>query len=70
MQVVKAARLEHCHRDLRNPALAATPVAEIAAARGYRRADQFARDFRDRYGVPATRVRRPGPQAQDARRPA
>jgi AraC-like DNA-binding protein len=71
MRLVKAIRLEQCHRDLSDPALAAKSIREIAVARGYRRADQFAHDFRQRFGIPATRVQRPLPQAlQDPRRPA
>lgn len=63
MQLVKAARLEHCYRDLQDPALAVRTVREIATARGYERADQFARDFRQRFGIPATQVRRDSPQS-------
>jgi AraC-like DNA-binding protein len=71
MRLVKARRLEQCHRDLLNPALATKPVGEIALARGYRRADQFAHDFRQRFGIPATHVPRPGPQPlRHTRRPA
>jgi len=61
MQLVKAARLEHCHRDLQDPAHAGKPAGEIAIARGYKRPDQFARDFRQRFGIPATQLRHPGP---------
>ncbi len=62
MQLVKATRLEHCHRDLQDPARADKPIGEIAIARGYQRPDQFARDFRQRFGIPATRLRQPSPQ--------
>jgi transcriptional regulator GlxA family with amidase domain len=62
MRLVKAIRLEHCHRDLRDPALATKPIREIAAAHGYRRPDQFAHDFQQQFGIPATQVQRPGPQ--------
>lgn len=33
------------------------PIKDIAAAHGYTRPDQFARDFRQRFGVSATQVR-------------
>ena len=62
MQLVKATRLEHCHRDLQDPAQAGKPVGEIAIARGYQRPDQFARDFRQRFGIPASQLRQPSPQ--------
>ena len=62
MQLVKATRLEQCHRDLQDPARAGQPIGEIAIARGYQRPDQFARDFRQRFGIPATQLRQPGPQ--------
>jgi AraC-like DNA-binding protein len=58
MQLLKRLRLEECHRSLRDPALATTPVRDIIAAYGYRRPDQFARDFRQLFGVSATQVRR------------
>jgi transcriptional regulator GlxA family with amidase domain len=35
------------------------PIREIASARGYQRPDQFARDFRQRFGIPATQLRQP-----------
>jgi AraC-like DNA-binding protein len=62
MQLVKATRLEHCRRDLQDPAQAGKPIGEIAIARGYQRLDQFARDFRQRFGIPATQLRQPSPQ--------
>jgi AraC-like DNA-binding protein len=58
MQLLKRLRLVECHRRLRDPALATTPVRDIIAACGYRRPDQFARDFRQLFGVSATEVRR------------
>jgi transcriptional regulator GlxA family with amidase domain len=58
MQLLKRLRLEACHRCLRDPARAGTPVREIIAAHGYLRADRFARDFKQLFGVSATEVRR------------
>jgi AraC-like DNA-binding protein len=58
MQLLKRLRLEECHRSLRDPALAMTPVKDIIAAHGYLRPDQFARDFKQLFGVSATQVRR------------
>jgi AraC-like DNA-binding protein len=64
MQLVKASRLDHCYRDLLDPALAARSVSEIARARGYQRTDQFARDFRQRFAIPATQLRRTSTKPQ------
>jgi transcriptional regulator GlxA family with amidase domain len=64
MQLVKATRLDHCHRDLQDPALATRSVSEIALARGYQRPDQFARDFRQRFAIPATQLRQAATQQQ------
>lgn len=64
MQLVKATRLDHCHRDLQDPALATRSVSEIARARGYQRPDQFARDFRQRFAIPATQLRQAATQQQ------
>jgi AraC-like DNA-binding protein len=58
MRLLKRLRLEECHRRLRDPALARTPVKDIIAACGYLRQDQFARDFKQLFGVSATQVRR------------
>jgi AraC-like DNA-binding protein len=69
MQLVKATRLDRCHRDLRDPALATRTIRDIAAAHGYRRPDQFAHDFRQRFTVPATHIHRPAPRPHP-RRPA
>jgi AraC-like DNA-binding protein len=60
MQLVKRIRLEECRRGLQDPALATTPIKDIIAAHGYVRSDQFARDFKQLYGVSASEVRRLG----------
>lgn len=60
MQLLKRLRLEECRRSLLDPALATTPISDLIAGHGYLRADQFARDFRQLFGVPATRVRTDG----------
>lgn len=57
-QLLKRLRLEECHRRLQDPALVGKPLKEIISAYGYRRPDQFARDFKQLFGVPATQVRR------------
>jgi AraC-like DNA-binding protein len=57
MQLLKRLRLEGCHRSLRDLALVATPVRDIISAHGYLRPDQFARDFKQLFGVSATQVR-------------
>ena len=43
-------RLERCHRDLRDPALASTTAADIAARWGLTNPAHFSRLFRDAYG--------------------
>jgi len=58
MQLLKRLRLQECHRHLQDPALATTPIKDIIAAHGYLRPDQFARDFKQLFGVSATQIRR------------
>jgi AraC-like DNA-binding protein len=57
MQLLKRFRLEECHRCLQDPALTMTPVKDIIAAHGYRCPDQFARDFKQQFGISPTQVR-------------
>lgn len=57
MRLVKQLRLQACHRSLHDPALAGTPIKDIIATHGYLRPDQFARDFKQQFGVSATQVR-------------
>jgi AraC-like DNA-binding protein len=57
MQLVKQLRLQQAHHRLQDPALVRTPIKDIMSAVGYARADQFARDFRQFFGVSATEVR-------------
>jgi AraC-like DNA-binding protein len=57
MQLVKQLRLEACRRRLEDPAMHTVRVRDIAAACGYRRPDQFARDFREAFGVTPSHVR-------------
>ncbi|MGH3927628.1 MAG: helix-turn-helix transcriptional regulator, partial [Pseudonocardiaceae bacterium] len=58
MQLLKRLRLQACNRSLQDPALAMTPIKDVIAAHGYVRPDQFARDFKQLFGVSATQVRR------------
>jgi AraC-like DNA-binding protein len=58
MQLLKQLRLEECHRSLQDPTLATTPIKDIITAHGYLRSDQFARDFKQYFGVSAKQVRR------------
>jgi AraC-like DNA-binding protein len=67
MQLLKQLRLQECHRRLQDPALAMTPIKDIIAAHGYVRPDQFARDFKQLFGVSATQVRRLVRQRQSER---
>jgi AraC-like DNA-binding protein len=58
MQLLKRLRLQEYHRCLQDPALAMTPLKDVIAAHGYLRLDQFARDFKQLFGVSATQLRR------------
>jgi AraC-like DNA-binding protein len=57
MQLLKQLRLQQARHRFQDPALARTPIKDIMSAVGYARADQFARDFRQVFGVSATEVR-------------
>jgi AraC-like DNA-binding protein len=48
---IRAQRLEHCRRDLANPALAEEPVTSIAAQWGLIDASHFSRLFKSTYGI-------------------
>jgi AraC-like DNA-binding protein len=56
MQMLKRMRLEECRRSLQDPALAMMPIGDIISVHGYLRPDQFARDFRQMFGVSAKQV--------------
>lgn len=58
MQLLKRLRLEACLRSLQDPTLTMTPIKDIISGHGYRRSDQFARDFKQLFGVSPTQVRR------------
>jgi AraC-like DNA-binding protein len=55
---IRRRRLEGCRRDLSDPALAARPVAAIAARWGYSSASDFSRAFRAGHGLPPAEYRR------------
>ncbi len=57
MQFLKRVRLDEGHRRLADPSARTVRVREIAAACGYRRTDQFARDFRQAFGIAPSEVR-------------
>src|SRR2546423_2768054 len=57
MQLVKQLRLEQCHRDLLDPSLAGTAIKNIIIKHGYRRPDQFSRDFTEHFGVSPKKAR-------------
>lgn len=48
---IRAQRLEHCRRDLANPALAEHPVGSVAAHWGLVDAARFSRLFKSTYGL-------------------
>ncbi len=58
MQLLKRLRLQECNCSLQDPTLAMRPIKDVIAAHGYVRPDQFARDFKQLFGVSATQVRR------------
>lgn len=55
---VRARRLEHCRRDLRDPILAPRSVGVIAARWGFIDAAHFSRIFRTAFGEPPSTYRR------------
>jgi AraC-like DNA-binding protein len=55
---IRQRRLEQCRRDLADPALAARPVAAIAARWGFTSAADFSRTFRASHGMPPAEYRR------------
>jgi len=58
MALVKQLRLEQCRRNLADPALSDRTIKDIALSLGYlRRQDQFARDFKQMFGVSARTIR-------------
>lgn len=54
---IRERRLEHCRRDLTDPALFGLPVSAIAARRGFVDAAHFSRLFKTTYGVPPREYR-------------
>jgi len=55
--LIRSRRLQRCHRDLLNPALADRPVAAIAARWGFVDAAHFSRVFKAAHGVSPSEVR-------------
>jgi AraC-like DNA-binding protein len=55
---IRRRRLERCRRDLCDPALAARPIAAIAARSGFSSAADFSRAFRAAHGLPPSDYRR------------
>ena len=64
---IRQRRLERCRRDLTDPALAARPVAAIAARWGFASAGDFSRAFRAVHGLPPAEYRR---SARNVKSPA
>ncbi|WP_416442839.1 helix-turn-helix domain-containing protein [Leucobacter sp. HNU] len=54
---IRSQRLEHCRRDLTNPALTDRPVSAIAARWGFIDAAHFSRVFRAHFGSTPREVR-------------
>jgi AraC-like DNA-binding protein len=65
---IRQRRLEHCRRDLADPALAARPVAAVAARWGFTNAADFSRAFRAVHGIPPAQYRRSARVANDPAR--
>lgn len=57
MQLLKRLRLHRALVALQDPLRPRTPVKEVMSSVGYSRADQFARDFRDQFGMAPTHAR-------------
>ncbi len=60
MQLLKQIRLDECRRSLEDPSQRERTINNILAAHGYRRQDQFTRDFKKQFGISAKRVRTAG----------
>lgn len=54
---IRTRRLEECRRDLTNPLLAATPVAQISARWGFGDAAHFSRAFKTAFGIAPSEYR-------------
>ncbi|WP_396448186.1 helix-turn-helix domain-containing protein [Actinomadura sp.] len=65
---IRRRRLERCRGDLADPALAARPVAAIAARWGFSSAADFSRAFRAEHGLPPSEYRRSARNAKDPAR--
>ncbi|HEU4423150.1 MAG TPA: helix-turn-helix domain-containing protein [Pilimelia sp.] len=55
---IRSRRLDHCRRDLTDPALLARPVSAVGARWGFVDATHFARAFRTEYGATPSEYRR------------
>jgi AraC-like DNA-binding protein len=55
---IRRRRLEHCHRDLADPAFRTMPVSTVAARWGLPDSAHFSRLFRRAYGMPPAEYRR------------
>jgi AraC-like DNA-binding protein len=55
---IRQRRLEHCRRELLQPASADKPVSAIAARWGFSNAAHFSRVLRTQYGIAPTQYRR------------
>lgn len=56
--LIRTRRLEHCRRELTDPAYAAVPVSAIGARWGFPEPARFNRAFRAAYGMPPGQYRR------------
>jgi AraC-like DNA-binding protein len=65
---IRCLRLECCRRELSDPALAARPVAAIAAKWGFSSASDFSRAFRAGHGMPPAVYRRSARVVNDSAR--
>jgi AraC-like DNA-binding protein len=65
---IRKRRLERCRHDLSDPALAARPVAAIAARWGFPNPGDFSRAFRTVHGLPPARYRTLARSAKDPAR--
>jgi AraC-like DNA-binding protein len=65
---IRQRRLDRCRRDLTDPALAARPVAAIAARWGFGSASDFSRAFRAAHGMRPSEYRESARVVQDSAR--
>lgn len=61
-RLIRNRRLDRCHQDLQNPALAEKPISQIAYSWGFNNPSHFSRSFKERFGTSPQAVREGVPE--------